>query len=50
MKLNEYRLAMVVRWRKLYGFRNRTRLTRSDRAEAMLALHEYLNTKGEHNG
>ena len=46
MKLNEYRLAMVIRWRKLYGIRNRTKLNRTDRIEAMVSLSAYLAGKG----
>lgn len=42
MKRNEYALLMMMRWRKIYHFRNRTRMNASDRLEAAGRLIEYL--------
>lgn len=50
MQANEFKLLAVIRWRKLYGFRNRTKLNRTDRIEAMWLLKDYLTRKVEKNG
>lgn len=42
MRQNELALRMMIRWRKLYHSRNRTKLNASDRWEAAGRLKEYL--------
>lgn len=45
MKRNEYALLMTMRWRKLYHFRNRTRMSASDRLEAAGRLKLFIDEK-----
>ena len=42
MEPNEIALRMALRWRKVYGFRNRTKLQLDDRLNAMATLREFL--------
>lgn len=45
MTRNELALRCVIRWRKVYGFRNRTKMRREDVITARYALAEHMAEK-----
>lgn len=45
MKQNEYALRMAIRWRKLYGPHNRTKISLDDRMNAWAQLREFMEEK-----
>ena len=49
MKQNEYALRMAIRWRKLYGPRNRTKMSLDDRMNAWAQLKVFMEEK-KHKG
>lgn len=45
MKQNEYALEMAIRWRKLYGPHNRTKMSLDDRMNAWAQLKVFMEEK-----
>lgn len=45
MKQNGYALRMAIRWRKLYGPRNRTRMSLDDKMNAWAQLRAFMEEK-----